>query len=140
MVMMTTGMTGDDQLVRIARCLSHPFRVRILDCLGVREASPKVLAPTLGESPSPVAYHVSQLRDLGRVTLVRVEPVRGAVERFYRATDPGLLDRARNAVTRDFQDIHPPRTRRQGRDRPDAPRDDRAHLQRPAAQRPPGPR
>ena len=26
MVMMTTGMTGDDQLVRIARCLSHPLR------------------------------------------------------------------------------------------------------------------
>src|SRR4051812_11744365 len=78
---------------RLAKALSHPLRPRILQCLdegGV--ASPNQLAEALGERLGNVSYHVRILRELGLVELVRLEPRRGALEHFYRATARPWLD------------------------------------------------
>ncbi len=72
--------------IRLMRTLAHPLRHRILQALNLRVASPSELAQEL-ELPLPnVAYHVKVLAQTDAIELVRTEPVRGALEHFYRAT------------------------------------------------------
>jgi DNA-binding transcriptional ArsR family regulator len=71
---------------RIAKALAHPLRARILQRLGERVASPGDLAVELGAPLGVVSYHVRMLRDYDCIELVRTEPVRGALQHFYRAT------------------------------------------------------
>lgn len=92
------SMSTDDQVVRHARCLAHPLRIEILECIGVGEASPKEIADTLAKPLSVVSYHVKLLKQFGCVRLVRTAPRRGATEHFYRASDSGLIERARGAL------------------------------------------
>jgi DNA-binding transcriptional ArsR family regulator len=79
---------------RIAKALAHPLRARILQRLGERVASPGDLALELGEPLGVVSYHVRMLRDYDCVELVRTEPVRGALQHFYKATARPNLEEA----------------------------------------------
>src|SRR4051794_8986335 len=83
---------GETSEARIAKALAHPLRARILQRLGERVASPGDLAVELGEPLGVVSYHVRMLRDYDCVELVRTEPVRGALQHFYRATARPNLD------------------------------------------------
>src|SRR6185503_1087403 len=84
--------TGETSEARIAKALAHPLRARILQRLGERVASPGDLAIELGAPLGVVSYHVRMLRDYDCVELVRTEPVRGALQHFYRATARPNLD------------------------------------------------
>jgi DNA-binding transcriptional ArsR family regulator len=84
---------GETSEARIAKALAHPLRARILQRLGERVASPGDLAVELGAPLGVVSYHVRMLRDYECVELVRTEPVRGALQHFYKATArPSLGD------------------------------------------------
>jgi DNA-binding transcriptional ArsR family regulator len=85
---------GETSEARIAKALAHPLRARILQRLGERVASPGDLALELGAPLGVVSYHVRMLRDYDCVELVRTEPVRGALQHFYRATARPNLDEA----------------------------------------------
>jgi DNA-binding transcriptional ArsR family regulator len=69
----------------LAKALTSPLRVEILDILNRRVASPNEIAEELGRPLGTVAYHVRRLQALGCIELVREEPRRGAVEHYYRA-------------------------------------------------------
>lgn len=69
----------------LVKALAHPLRVRILDLLNLREASPKEISEELRAPLSNVSYHTSVLVDCGCVQPTRTEQRRGAVEHFFRA-------------------------------------------------------
>jgi DNA-binding transcriptional ArsR family regulator len=73
------------------KSLAHELRVEILTILTERMASPSELAEMLDEGLSQVSYHVSVLKNYGRIELMKTEPRRGAVEHYYRATSKTLL-------------------------------------------------
>lgn len=77
---------------RLLKAIGHPLRQRILSALNQRVASPSDLARDLDERLGNVSYHVKILVQCGAIELVRTEPVRGAVEHFYRATRRAELD------------------------------------------------
>jgi DNA-binding transcriptional ArsR family regulator len=74
--------TIDQDLVR---ALGHPMRVRILEALQGRTASPTELAREFRESLGVVSYHVNALLDVDCIGQVRTRPKRGTVEHFYTA-------------------------------------------------------
>jgi DNA-binding transcriptional ArsR family regulator len=76
---------------RTVKAYTHPLRVRILELLETRTASPRKLADELGVSIGSVSYHVRQLVDIGRLRLVKRIERRGAIEHFYTATAPPTL-------------------------------------------------
>lgn len=76
----------------LIRALNHPLRIRMLSILGQRTASPKEMAGELDEELGNVAYHARALAKDGMAEVVYEEPVRGAVEHFYRATDRPVLE------------------------------------------------
>jgi len=77
---------------RLLKALSHPLRQRILIALHEGVASPSQLAQELDEPLGNVSYHVKMLAELDAVDLVKTEPVRGALEHFYRPTLRPQLD------------------------------------------------
>jgi DNA-binding transcriptional ArsR family regulator len=79
---MSTSPTIDQNL---AKALAHPMRVRILEALQGRTASPSELAREFLESIGVVSYHANALRDVGCIEQVRTKPNRGTVEHFYTA-------------------------------------------------------
>src|SRR4051794_3905792 len=85
---------GETSEARIAKALAHPLRARILQRLGERVSSPGDLAEELGAPLGVVSYHVRMLRDYNCVELVRTEPVRGALQHFYKATARPTLEDA----------------------------------------------
>jgi DNA-binding transcriptional ArsR family regulator len=85
---------GETSEARIAKALAHPLRAQILQRLGERVSSPGDLADELGAPLGVVSYHVRMLRDYNCVELVRTEPVRGALQHFYKATARPNLDDA----------------------------------------------
>ena len=86
--------SDDDIDSRLLRALGHPLRQRILRVLNDRVVSPSQLSRELDEALGNVSYHVRTLESLGAVELVRTQPVRGALEHFYRATTRVELDDA----------------------------------------------
>jgi DNA-binding MarR family transcriptional regulator len=71
----------------------HPLRARVLRTLVERGImSPAELSRELHADLSDVSYHVQRLEALGCAELVRTQPVRGALEHFYRATERHLVD------------------------------------------------
>jgi hypothetical protein len=70
---------------------AHPLRTRCLTVLTERTASPNELAQELGEDVGNVSYHVKQLLKMEAIELVREQPVRGAVEHFYRSIKRPML-------------------------------------------------
>jgi DNA-binding transcriptional ArsR family regulator len=75
---------GETAAADVAKALSHPLRLRILQKLNEGVASPKALARDLGEPLSLVSYHVKILAQLNCIELVETVPRRGALEHFYR--------------------------------------------------------
>ena len=73
---------------RLVRALAHPLRVRILDVLTERIASPNNLADELEVGLTHVAYHTRALEKSGCLELVDTAQRRGATEHFYKAS-PG---------------------------------------------------
>lgn len=69
----------------IAKALKHPLRVEIWAILDNRTASPAEVACELNQPIGNVAYHVKELLRFECIELVKIRPVRGAVEHFYRA-------------------------------------------------------
>lgn len=86
---------------RLVKALGHPLRQRILQELRDEAKSPSELAAFLGEPLGNVSYHVKILTECETVELVRTQPVRGAVEHFYRATAVPRLYEA------EWQQLHP---------------------------------
>lgn len=75
------------------KALGHPVRLRLLETIVEQgEMSPVGLARQLGQPLSSVSRHMRMLRDLGFIELVRTEPRRGTVERFYRAKSLAFID------------------------------------------------
>ena len=87
-----TAIADDTVDPRVIRALGHPLRMRILTLLNQRVASPAGLARELGAPLGQVSYHVKILRECEAIELVRTEPVRGAIEHFYRPTMRAELD------------------------------------------------
>lgn len=76
------GQQIDQNLVR---ALAHPMRVRILEALQGRTASPTELAHRFRESLGVVSYHTNALLDVECIEQVRTQPKRGTIEHFYAA-------------------------------------------------------
>jgi DNA-binding transcriptional ArsR family regulator len=74
--------TIDQDLVR---ALAHPMRVRILEALQGRTASPTELAREFLESLGVVSYHANALPEVECIEQVRTQPKRGTIEHFYTA-------------------------------------------------------
>lgn len=65
---------------------AHPVRLRAWLILTKRVASAKEIATELRLELSYVADHVNALKKYGVIELVKTEPVRGALKKYYRAT------------------------------------------------------
>lgn len=84
-----TQPEGIDQ--HLVRALSHPLRVRILEILSERVASPSEVAEELGVEIGHVAYHTRTLDRCGCLELVETAQRRGATEHYYRAAPRSYL-------------------------------------------------
>src|ERR671916_459166 len=69
---------------RLVKALAHPIRMKILNILDERMATPKELAELLGLPLENVSYHVRTLKDFGFIKLEKTRQVRGAVEHHYK--------------------------------------------------------
>jgi DNA-binding transcriptional ArsR family regulator len=74
--------TIDQNLVK---ALAHPMRVRILEALQGRTASPTELAREFRESLGVVSYHANALLEVDCIEQVGTRPKRGTIEHFYTA-------------------------------------------------------
>jgi len=72
---------------RWARATRHPLRARVLAILDERTASAVEISRELRAELGVVAYHVRTLHRLGLIELVSETPVRGAVQRHFRARE-----------------------------------------------------
>ena len=70
---------------KMVRALAHPVRIRILEILSERVASPNMLAAELDTGLSHVSYHTRTLQRCGCLELVETAQRRGATEHFYKA-------------------------------------------------------
>lgn len=75
----------------LMQALSNLLRVEIFAILLDRVASPKEVAAELDEHLPSVSYHVGVLRKCGVIEEDHTIPRRGAVEHFYRTTQPVLI-------------------------------------------------
>lgn len=80
-----TAPDGDTIDQNLVRALAHPMRVRILEALQGRTASPTELARRFAESLGVVAYHANALLEVDCIEQVRTRPKRGTIEHFYTA-------------------------------------------------------
>ncbi|HEU4657838.1 MAG TPA: winged helix-turn-helix domain-containing protein [Capillimicrobium sp.] len=69
----------------MAKALSHPVRVKALEILNDRVASPSDISRELELPVANVSYHINTLLRLGCIEKVETRHVRGAVEHLYRA-------------------------------------------------------
>lgn len=84
------GEANGDQ--RLSRALAHPLRARVLPLFEEGALSPVQAAKRLDVDVSHLAYHVRVLCKLGLIELVETKQRRGALEHFYRATDPAARE------------------------------------------------
>jgi DNA-binding transcriptional ArsR family regulator len=86
---------------RLVKALSHPLRIRILEVLTERVASPIRLSDDLDAGLSHVAYHTRALDKCGCLELVDTAQRRGATEHFYKASSHSFIgDRVWRRVPR----------------------------------------
>jgi DNA-binding transcriptional ArsR family regulator len=78
---------------RLVAALSHPTRMRAMNILWQREASPREIAAELDEPLNNVTYHVNQLLELGWIELVAERPAHGGrvVEHVYKSATSSLV-------------------------------------------------
>lgn len=78
---------GDNKDARsdqeIAKALSHPIRVEILEALQGRVASAGELSREMDQTPAVISYHAKTLINCGCVELVHREPHHGSIEHFF---------------------------------------------------------
>ena len=67
------------------RLLADPLRLRLLQAFAERARTTKQVAELLQVPPTRLYHHVGQLESAGLIRLVRTRPVRGTVEKYYRA-------------------------------------------------------
>ena len=90
---------------RLVKALAHPIRIRILNILDDKTATPKQLAEALGLPLENVSYHVRTLKDFGFIKLERTRQVRGAVEHHYKlAARPQIGDKLWSETPRVVQE------------------------------------
>lgn len=77
---------------RLAMAVGHPIRIDALRILNERTASPSELARELQVPVTLVSYHIKELRKHRCIELVKTLPRRGAVEHFYRAIAPAIVE------------------------------------------------
>jgi len=70
---------------RLVRALGHPLRVKILEVVQLRKASPSELTDLLEAPLGNVAYHVRVLEKCGCIEQIATARRRGAVEHYFRA-------------------------------------------------------
>ena len=70
----------------LARALSHPIRLEILQALQGRIASPAELSREIDQRPTVVSYHANTLLRCGCLELVHSRGRRGAIENFFAVT------------------------------------------------------
>jgi DNA-binding transcriptional ArsR family regulator len=86
------GKTEGDQST-LGAIVAHPLRSRCLTRLAERTASPTELSDEFEENLGNVSYHVRKLWRAGVIEITDEQPVRGAMEHFYRAVvRPHLSD------------------------------------------------
>jgi Helix-turn-helix domain len=69
----------------LVRAVANPLRVRILEALQGRAASPAGVTRELRSDLGSVSYHVTKLLEVDAIEGVRTGRVRGAIEHFYIA-------------------------------------------------------
>jgi DNA-binding transcriptional ArsR family regulator len=74
------------------KAISHEIRIDILRICSERVTSPTEFSKETGRSLNQISYHFKSLWEEGVLVLVRTEPRRGAVEHYYRASVPAMLD------------------------------------------------
>jgi DNA-binding transcriptional ArsR family regulator len=74
------GARGEQEL---AKALSHPVRVEILEALRGRVASPSELSQEIDQSVAVISYHAKTLLSCGCVELVHRKPAQGSLEHFF---------------------------------------------------------
>ena len=92
-----------DNLVIARDLLLHPVRLRIVQALAGRAATPLELKNRLGDVAQASLYrHLAQLHDGGMIEIVSERQVRGSVERTY-----GLIETATSLDADDVADATP---------------------------------
>jgi DNA-binding transcriptional ArsR family regulator len=76
---------------RLVKALAHPLRIKILEILTERVASPNRLSGDLEAGLSHVAYHTRALAKCGCLELVDTAQRRGATEHFYKASPHSFI-------------------------------------------------
>ncbi|MCW2987227.1 MAG: transcriptional regulator, ArsR family [Solirubrobacterales bacterium] len=76
---------------RLVKALAHPLRIKILEILTERVASPNRLSGDLDAGLSHVAYHTRALDKCGCLELVDTAQRRGATEHFYKASPHSFI-------------------------------------------------
>lgn len=76
---------------RLVRALAHPLRIKILEILTERVASPNLISDNLEAGLSHVAYHTRALDKCGCLELVDTAQRRGATEHFYKASPHSFI-------------------------------------------------
>ena len=76
---------------RLVRALAHPLRIKILEILTERVASPNRISDELDTGLSHVAYHTRALDKCGCLELVDTAQRRGATEHFYKASPHSFI-------------------------------------------------
>lgn len=74
------GARGEQEL---AKALSHPVRVEILEALRGRVASPSELSQEIDQSVAVISYHAKTLLSCGCLELVHRKPAQGSLEHFF---------------------------------------------------------
>jgi DNA-binding transcriptional ArsR family regulator len=69
----------------LVKALAHPIRVRILEALQGRSASPVALSKEFDVSLGVVSYHTNALLDCGCIEPTQTRPRRGTIEHFFTA-------------------------------------------------------
>lgn len=69
----------------LVKCVSHPTRVRVLEALQGRTASPTEMAKKMSESLGVISYHVNILDAVGAIDQTGTQPKRGTIEHFWTA-------------------------------------------------------
>jgi hypothetical protein len=76
---------------RLVKALAHPLRIKILEILTERIASPTRISGDLDTGLSHVAYHTRELDKCGCLDLVGTAQRRGATEHFYKASPHSFI-------------------------------------------------
>ncbi|RXK17429.1 winged helix-turn-helix domain-containing protein [Macrococcus sp. DPC7161] len=73
------------------KCVSDPFRIRLLELLSETEQTGQQLADTLGIPRAKVHYHLRELEKHGLIVMVRTEQKHSIVQKYYEPVASQLM-------------------------------------------------